>query len=72
MRKSKQNIKLIHKVKFWLAPIGAFPPRSAHARPSAQAPINTSSTISPSGRKVCAGERTKREKNAVNIGHLVL
>ena len=62
---------------FWilLVPMGLLASWSAHARPSAQTPIDTSVNfrhkclITPSVRKVTAAEE-RREKNAVNSGHL--
>ena len=53
------NLKQINK--FPLAPMGALAPGSAHARPSAQAPINTSGNFSlhMSGRE---GGKTNLKK----------
>ena len=57
--------------------MGVLAPRSVHARPSAQPPIDTSQiwepSVTPSGKKVTTSEEREkeREKNAVNSGHLV-
>jgi hypothetical protein len=55
MRRRKVYLEII---QIPLALMGALAPGSAHARPSTQAPINTSGT--PSGRKLT--RRKEREK----------
>ena len=58
-----------NRLKFPIAPMGVLAPGSAHARPSAQPPIDTSGNFSAqvSGRRFLATSEREKEKTPLIV-----